>query len=654
MQMSTDGGKTFKDTTSVTMTTKGTVIARLRDASNNYGGIASKTITNIDKDGPTGNNAEIKNVTSSGYDVYVYNVTDNGGSGVDRVQFPTWTELNSQDDIQSTWATNSKAKGTLQSDGTIWVYHVNIADHNNENGKYNSHIYAYDKLGNSKQLGALSTTVPAVAITWNANGGTSVEGWNKQAGSQLGTLPTSSRTGYTFAGWFTAASGGTQISTTSTVPSGNVTYYAHWNINSYSVTCEDYFVDASNGRKVKLGTQAAKSYNYGTSVSGTAWGTDATISAYYSGYVYKGASSVTLGAGNATVYRYFWAWTDLNIYYAGSYTQGAAKVSFSVNKTNWVDVTNESNTVQPYGTTYYIKNIRPVNDTEELDRVTNLTWDSTNGYYYYTPTAAGTAMNIYMKYKNYSISYNLNGGSVSSNPTSYNVSTADFTLNNPTRTGYTFTGWTGSNGTTAQTSVTIPTNSYGNKSYTANWSVNQYTVTFNPNGGSISGGGSGKGKYNYGSTIGSSMPISIRTGYTMTGYYTAASGGTAISSSTVVSGDVTYYAQWKANTYTIKYNTDGGNGIPSDQTATYDQTISISTTVPRKVNYKFLGWYDSTGSSWTGWSGTWKYVNGQYGITNNTLTLTAKWKKTASVMTFIANGGTVSPTSKTYLTSGQH
>lgn len=53
MQMSTDGGATFKDATSVTMTANGTVVARLRDASNNYGGIATKSITIIDKQIPT-------------------------------------------------------------------------------------------------------------------------------------------------------------------------------------------------------------------------------------------------------------------------------------------------------------------------------------------------------------------------------------------------------------------------------------------------------------------------------------------------------------------------------------------------------------------------------------------------------------------------
>ncbi|MDE6141943.1 MAG: InlB B-repeat-containing protein, partial [Bacilli bacterium] len=77
---------------------------------------------------------------------------------------------------------------------------------------------------------------------------------------------------------------------------------------------------------------------------------------------------------------------------------------------------------------------------------------------------------------NYTLTYNYNGGS-GSNPTSYNITSNAITLNNPTRVGHTFTGWTGSNGGTAQTLVTIPKGSTGNKSYTANWSVNSYNVT---------------------------------------------------------------------------------------------------------------------------------------------------------------------------------
>ena len=89
---------------------------------------------------------EIKNVTTTGYDVYVYGVTGNA-SGIDRVQFPTWTTNGGQDDIQTSWPTNTAAKGTLQSDGTTWVYRVNVADHKNEAGEYNTHVYIYGKDG---------------------------------------------------------------------------------------------------------------------------------------------------------------------------------------------------------------------------------------------------------------------------------------------------------------------------------------------------------------------------------------------------------------------------------------------------------------------------------------------------------------------------
>ena len=70
----------------------------------------------------------------------------------------------------------------------------------------------------------------------------------------------------------------------------------------------------------------------------------------------------------------------------------------------------------------------------------------------------------------YTISYDLDGGTVATaNPTSYQYTSNAITLNNPTRPGYRFDGWTGSNGNTPQTSVTINKKSHGNRSYTANW-----------------------------------------------------------------------------------------------------------------------------------------------------------------------------------------
>ena len=85
---------------------------------------------------------------------------------------------------------------------------------------------------------------------------------------------------------------------------------------------------------------------------------------------------------------------------------------------------------------------------------------------------------------NYSISYNLQGGSVSGNPSTYTIETNTFTLKNPTRTGYTFTGWTGSS---SGKTISVPKGTTGNLSFTANWTPINYNITYDLDGGSVSG-----------------------------------------------------------------------------------------------------------------------------------------------------------------------
>ena len=105
-------------------------------------------VTNIDKTAPTYTKAEILNKNKYGYDVYIYGVADNnGGSGINRVQFPTWTSKNGQDDLDSNWANSTTSRGTNLGNG-IWKFHVNTADHNTEYGEYITHIYIYDNVGN--------------------------------------------------------------------------------------------------------------------------------------------------------------------------------------------------------------------------------------------------------------------------------------------------------------------------------------------------------------------------------------------------------------------------------------------------------------------------------------------------------------------------
>ena len=73
----------------------------------------------------------------------------------------------------------------------------------------------------------------------------------------------------------------------------------------------------------------------------------------------------------------------------------------------------------------------------------------------------------------YTITYNLAGGTAEGNPSTYTIETKAFTLKNPTKSGYTFTGWsgTGLDGENNMT-VTIPTGSTGNRIYTAHWRYN--------------------------------------------------------------------------------------------------------------------------------------------------------------------------------------
>ena len=101
---------------------------------------------------------------------------------------------------------------------------------------------------------------------------------------------------------------------------------------------------------------------------------------------------------------------------------------------------------------------------------------SVSGFTYTFGSSSGTIKANWTAIS-YSITYNLDGGSISGQKTSYTIETSTFTLQTPIKAGYTFSGWTGSNGTTPQTSVTITKGSTGNKTYTANWTLDIANVT---------------------------------------------------------------------------------------------------------------------------------------------------------------------------------
>ena len=116
-----------------------------------------------------------------------------------------------------------------------------------------------------------------------------------------------------------------------------------------------------------------------------------------------------------------------------------------------------------------------------------------------------------------------------------------------------------------------------------------YSVKYNANGGT--GAPSTQTKW-YGTKLTLSSTKPTRTGYSFSGWATSASGSVSYAAGSTYSSNaaITLYAVWKANTYTISYDLNGGSEGPSNQTKTHGVNLTLSSTIPKKENYNFLGW----------------------------------------------------------------
>lgn len=139
-----------------------------------------------------------------------------------------------------------------------------------------------------------------------------------------------------------------------------------------------------------------------------------------------------------------------------------------------------------------------------------------------------------------------------------------------------------------------------------------YTVSYNANGGSGAPGKQTKW-YNENLTLSSSRPT--RTGYSFTGW----SGGYQPGQTYSGNANLNLTAQWKANTYTVSYNANGGSGAPGKQTKTYGVTLKLSSTKPTRTNYNFKGWATSP-------NGGVVYQPGGSYTNNSAITLYAVWE----------------------------
>ena len=213
----------------------------------------------------------------------------------------------------------------------------------------------------------------------------------------------------------------------------------------------------------------------------------------------------------------------------------------------------------------------------------------------------------------YTISYNANGGSgAPSSQTKIKDTTLTLSTQKPTRGGYTFLGWaTSSSATSAQYQ---PGGSYtSNSSVTlyAVWKAQTYTVSYNANGGS--GAPSSQTKIKD-TTLTLSTQKPTRSGYTFLGWATSSSATSAQyqpGGSYTNNASVTLYAVWRAQTYTISYDANGGSGAPSNQTKTHGVNLILSSTVPYKSGYEFKGWQAPSIQGTNGWVTT-KPSSGSY------------------------------------------
>lgn len=185
--------------------------------------------------------------------------------------------------------------------------------------------------------------------------------------------------------------------------------------------------------------------------------------------------------------------------------------------------------------------------------------------------------------KLYTVTLDASGGDPI-RPIQYTVESEAFLLPTPVRTGYIFLGWTGEGITEPQKTMEIPQGSTGDRTYTANWQVIEYTVTLDVS------GGDPLDPITYTVETPVILPTPTSTGYTFLGW--TGEGETAPQPTVVLpkgtTGDKAYTANWKVITYTIALGANGGEDLAAISYTIESDPIKLPT--PERKGYEFMGW----------------------------------------------------------------
>ncbi|MEA4895210.1 MAG: InlB B-repeat-containing protein, partial [Oscillospiraceae bacterium] len=254
----------------------------------------------------------------------------------------------------------------------------------------------------------------------------------------------------------------------------------------------------------------------------------------------------------------------------------------------------------------------------------------------------------------YTVVFNGNGatgGSMSSQSFTYDESEKALTSNNFVRTGYTFEGWNtapnGSGTPYADGKKVQNLTAMNNNTITlyAVWTPNSYTISFNGNG--ATGGSMSTQNHSYDTSLKLMENSFTCLGYSFGGWNTEADGSglsysnkASVKNLTDVKGsNVTLYAQWTADTYSLAFNASNGLGSMDSQSfATGDSgTVSVNRFV--KPGYTFDGWNTRSGDSGTDYAANAALMTLD-NLTDANPTLYAKWKANSYTVVFNSNGGT--------------
>ena len=333
------------------------------------------------------------------------------------------------------------------------------------------------------------------------------------------------RAGYTQVGWSTV-DGGEKVYGFEDIYTKNeaLTLYPVWNTNKYTIT-----FDTNGGSEIAPITQ-----DYGTEIT-------APDNPTRKGYTFKGWNKEipkTMPAENITV-----------------------KAQWEINQYTIIFDTNGGSEIAPITQDYGTKITAPDNPTRK--GYTFKGWDKEIPK---TMPAENITVKAQWEINQYTITFDTNGGSEIA-PITQDYGTEITAPDNPTRKGYTFKGWD------KKIPETMPAE---NITVKAQWEINQYTIAFDTNGGSEIA----PITQDYGTKI-TAPDNPTRKGYTFKGWDKEIP-------KTMPAGNITVKAQWEINQYTITFDTNGGSEI-APITQDYGTEITAPDNPTRK-GYTFKGW----------------------------------------------------------------